>query len=104
MAELENEDYTPDIITLEDENGDEHQFEMIDQVEHNEETYIAVVPYFEDPTKGLEEDPTLIIFRIGEPDEEGLETFDIVDDDEEYFEVSGIFAQRLQDIYDIDEE
>ncbi|MEG0019224.1 MAG: DUF1292 domain-containing protein [Oscillospiraceae bacterium] len=99
----EEEDYNPTIITLVDEENNEHQFEMVDQIEHNEETYVAVVPYYEDPAKELEEEPVLIIFRVGEPDEEGLETFDIVDDDEEYYEISGIFATRLQDIFDIEE-
>lgn len=97
------EEYNPTIITLVDEENNEHQFEMVDDIDHNEERYVAVVPYHEDPAKALEEEPVLIIFRIGEPDDEGLETFDIVDDDEEYYEISGIFATRLQEIYDFEE-
>ena len=41
-------DYTPDLITLEDEAGQEHQCEVIDTVDHNGEHYLAVVPYVED--------------------------------------------------------
>lgn len=44
-------DYTPDLITLEDEAGQEHQCEVIDTVDHNGEHYLAVVPYVEDPEK-----------------------------------------------------
>lgn len=99
----ETDDYVPTIITLIDEENTEHKFEMVDDIDHNEERYVAVVPYYDDPAKALEEEPVLIIFRIGEPDDEGLETFDIVDDDEEYYEISGIFATRLQEIYDIEE-
>lgn len=99
----EDEDYSPTIITLTDENGENYQFEVVDEIEHNEERYLAVVEYFEDPAKALEEAPVLVIFRVGEPDDEGFETFDIVDDDEEYFEVGGIFEERLRNIFEIEE-
>ena len=71
--------------------------------DYNEEHYMAVVEMFDDPQKALETEPVLIIFRVGEPDEDGLDTFDVVDDDEEYFEVAGIFEQRLSEIYNIEE-
>ena len=99
----EGEEYSADIITLSDENGDEYQFEIIDSIEYNEERYMAVVEMFDDSQKALEAEPVLIIFRVGEPDEDGLDTFDVVDDDEEYFEVAGIFEQRLSEIYNIEE-
>ena len=38
-------DYTPDLITLEDEAGKEHQCEVIDAADYNGEHYLAVVPY-----------------------------------------------------------
>lgn len=97
------EEYPSTIITLTDENGETFQFEIVDEIEHNEEHYLAVVEIFDDPQKALEAEPVLIIFRVGEPDEDGLETFDIVDDDEEFFEVSGIFEERLSEIYEIEE-
>lgn len=103
MPQENDEDYNPTILTLTDENGENFQFEVVDEIEHNGERYMAVVEYFEDPQKALEADPVLIIFRVGEADEDGLDTFDVVDDDEEYFEVGGIFEERLSKIYDMDE-
>lgn len=97
------EDYSADIISLTDENGDTYQFEIIDSIEYNEDRYMAVVEMFDDSPETLETEPVLIIFRIGEPDEDGFDTFDVVDDDEEYFEVAGIFEQRLSEIYNIEE-
>ena len=97
------EDYSADIITLTDENGENYQFEIIDSIEYNEVRYMAVVEMFDDTDKALETEPVLIIFRVGEPDEDGLDTFDVVDDDEEYFEVAGIFEQRLSEMYNIEE-
>ncbi len=98
----EDETYSADILTLTDENGENFEFEVIDSVEHNELTYVAVVEVFDDK-KAQEEEPVLIIFRVGEPDEEGLDTYDVVDDDEEYFEIAGIFEKRLSEIYNIEE-
>ena len=97
------EDYSADIITLTDENGENYQFEIIDSIEYNEVRYMAVVEMFDDTDKALETEPVLIIFRVGEPDEDGFDTFDVVDDDEEYFEVAGIFEQRLSEVYNIEE-
>ena len=97
------EDYSADIITLTDENGENYQFEIIDSIEYNEVRYMAVVEMFDDADKALKTEPVLIIFRVGEPDEDGFDTFDVVDDDEEYFEVAGIFEQRLSEVYNIEE-
>ncbi len=99
----EGEEYAPTIITLADENDESYQFEVIDEIEYNEERYLAVVEYFDDPQKALEAEPVLIIFRVGDADEDGLETFDVVDDDEEFFVVAGIFEERLSQYYDMEE-
>ncbi len=99
----EGEEYAPTIITLADENDESYQFEVIDEIEYNEERYLAVVEYFDDPQKALEAEPVLIIFRVGDADEDGLETFDVVDDDEEFFLVAGIFEERLSQYYDMEE-
>ena len=48
MPNEEELDYTPDLITLEDEKGVEHQCEVIDAADYNGEHYLAVVPYTAD--------------------------------------------------------
>ncbi len=94
------EDYSPDILTLTDEDGKEFSFEVIDAADFNDERYLAVVPYAEDSKEKLEEDASLIIMRVGE--EDGEEYLDVVDDDEELYEVSELFAHRLEELYHID--
>lgn len=94
------EDYSPDILTLTDEDGKEFSFEVIDAADYNDERYLAVVPYAEDSKEKLEEDASLILMRVGE--ENGEEYLDIVEDDEELYEVSELFAHRLEELYDID--
>lgn len=95
----------PEILTLEDEAGQEHMFEIVDEVEYEGERYLAVVPYVatqEEAEAALAGDADLIVMRIGE--ENGSEVFDIVDDDEELYQVGGIFADRLRDLYEIEGE
>ncbi|MEG0910179.1 MAG: DUF1292 domain-containing protein [Ruthenibacterium sp.] len=96
------EDYDPDIITLTDEEGKEFSFEVIDAADYNDARYLAVVPYKEDSAEILEEDANLIIMKVNE--EDGEEYLDVVDDDDEIYEVGGMFAERLSEIYDIDPE
>ncbi len=94
------EEAAPDLLTLEDEDGKEVTFEVIDATEVNGTRYLAVIPYQEDP-ESLQEDAELILMRIG-TDDEG-EYMDIVDDDEELIAVGKVFEERLRAMYDIDD-
>ena len=94
------EEATPDLLTLEDEDGKEVTFEVIDATEVNGTRYLAVIPYQEDP-ESLQVDAELILMRIG-TDDEG-EYMDIVDDDEELITVGKVFEERLRAMYDIDD-
>ena len=94
------EEAAPDLLTLEDEDGKEVTFEVIDATEVNGTRYLAVMPYQEDP-ESRQEDAELILMRIG-TDDEG-EYMDIVDDDEELITVGKVFEERLRAMYDIDD-
>ena len=94
------EEAVPDLLTLEDEDGKEVTFEVIDATEVTGTRYLAVIPYQEDP-ESLQEDAELILMRIG-TDDEG-EYMDIVDDDEELITVGKVFEERLRAMYDIDD-
>ena len=94
------EEAKPDLLTLEDEDGQEVTFEVIDATEVNGTRYLAVIPYQEDPAS-LQEDAELILMRVG-TDDEG-EYMDIVDDDEELLTVGKVFEERLRAMYDIDD-
>ena len=94
------EEATPDLLTLEDEDGKEVTFEVIDATEVNGTRYLAVIPYQEDP-ESLQEEAELLLMRIG-TDDQG-EYMDIVDDDEELVTVGKVFEERLRAMYDIDD-
>ena len=87
-AETE-EEYQPDLMTLEDEDGNEVTFEVIDALDHKGVHYLAVV-----------EDAQLVILSVGE-DDEG-EYLDVVEDDETLLEVSKLFEKRLSDQFEIE--
>ena len=94
----EDEEYQPDQMTLEDEDGNEVTFEVIDALDHKGVHYLAVVEYTENEEDA--EDAQLVILSVGE-DDEG-EYLDVVEDDETLLEVSKLFEQRLSDDYEID--
>jgi uncharacterized protein YrzB (UPF0473 family) len=94
----EDEEYQPDLMTLEDEDGNEVTFEVIDALDHKGVHYLAVVEYTENEEDV--EDAQLVILSVGE-DDEG-EYLDVVEDDETLLEVSKLFEQRLSDDYEID--
>ena len=87
------EEYQPDLMTLEDEDGNEVTFEVIDALDHKGVHYLAVVEYAENE-EDLNEDAQLVILSVGE-DDEG-EYLDVVEDDEVLMEVSKLFEQRLR--------
>ena len=93
------EEYQPDLMTLEDEDGNEVTFEVIDALDHKGVHYLAVVEYAEDE-EDVNEDAQLVILSVGE-DSEG-EYLDVVEDDETLMEVSKLFEQRLSDQFEIE--
>ena len=94
----EEEEYQPDLMTLEDEDGNEVTFEVIDALDHKGVHYLAAVEYAE--TEEEAENAQLVILSVGE-DDEG-EYLDVVEDDEVLMEVSKLFEQRLSEDYDIE--
>ena len=87
------EEYQPDLMTLEDEDGNEVTFEVIDALDHKG------VEYAEDE-EDVNEDAQLVILSVGE-DSEG-EYLDVVEDDETLLEVSKLFEKRLSDQFEIE--
>ena len=96
-----SEEYNPDIITLEDDDGKEYTFEVLDRIETDEGKYIALLPVYESPEKLLEDSGELVILKVVE--ENGDEFFEDIQDDDEYDMIADAFTDRLQDIFEIDD-
>ena len=91
-------EYGNDILTLEDDDGVEHTFEVLDSIENAGTRYLALSPIYDDPQQTLADSGELVILRVVEADgEEFLETID----DEEMDEIADIFMERLEEDYDV---
>lgn len=91
-----------DILTLEDDEGQEHSFTVLDAIDNGENRYLALTPVYDTPEDSLEDSGELIIMRVAEVDgEEFLET---IEDDDELDEIADIFMERLEEDYDIVDE
>lgn len=97
-----NEEYTPDLYTLEDEEGNEQTFEMLDAMEYEGEKYFALTPYFENPEDMLDDSGAVVILKseiVG--DEEMMVS---IENDEEYEKIGNIFMQRIEEMFAFDDD
>lgn len=94
------QEFNPDLITVQDDDGNEHIFEELDRIETDRGRYVAMLPTFDSEEDILDADGELIILKVFE---EGDETFlAAIEDDDEFDEIADIFEERLQDIFEID--
>ena len=93
-----DEFFDRDIISLQDEDGNDLEVELIDTVEYNGETYFAFIPV----EMTLDESYELIILKLEIDGEE--ESMVTLDDEDEYNELYQIFSERNEEGYDEDEE
>ena len=97
------EEYNPDLLTLTNDEGEEYTFELLDTLEEEEATFVALTPYFDDPADAVEDSGNLVIMRLV-TDEDGEEFFEEIEDDVEFDRVGNLFMSRLQDIFDFAED
>lgn len=96
-----NEDFGNDILTLVDDDGTSHEFELIDRVVTENNEYFALVPT-ETEENLSDDDGELVILKVVE--DNGEEYLEPIEDDEEFNEISEIFMDRLEEYYDFDNE
>lgn len=96
MEELDN------IITLNDENGNEVKFEFLDLIEYNDEEYVVLLPMDSEE----EDDGEVVILRLEDTDEDSEEeSYVSVEDEDILMEVFNIFKDKFKDEFDfIDED
>ena len=95
---MQNEEFSPDLVTLVDDEGNEHEFEIVDTLDYNEERYVALVASYEEQDEDAEDDGELVILKaVMDGDEEFLEA---IEDEAEFDEVAALFMERLEDDFD----
>ena len=100
MSELEKnineeEEFAPELIDLEDEDGNTVTFEIIDGLEFEGCGYYALIPYSEDDNEEVDEDEFVILKETEKDGETYLAT---IDNDEEYDRVGAAFLERFSEI------
>lgn len=97
MDNFNEQDYTPELYTLCDEEGKEQTFELLDTYASGDERYYAMVPYFENPDDLIQNDADLVILKSDYVD--GEEMLVTIDNDEEHERIGNIFLKRIEEMY-----
>lgn len=89
------------IIVLNDENGNEVQFEFLDLIELDDEEYVVLLPVEEEEDSEGE----VVILKVEDTESEDEESYVSVDDEEILNKVFEIFKEKFKDEFNfIDEE
>ncbi|MFI3205648.1 MAG: DUF1292 domain-containing protein [Clostridia bacterium] len=95
-----NEQYEADLITLIDDDNNEHEFEIVDEIDTDDGHFLALMPT---DNNDLADPDTYYIFEIQE-DENGDEQILELEDEELLSKLSQIFETRFEEAFYEDEE
>ncbi len=97
----EMEEELDNIIVLNDEEGQEVQFEFLDLIEYEDEEYVVLLPIEE-----TEEDAgEVVILKVEDTDSEDEESYVSVDDQDTLNTVFEMFKEKFKDEFNfIDED
>lgn len=88
------------LVTLLDEDGNEHQFEHVDSFPFNGETYVVLIPTEEEIAEGEADE---VLFFTLQTDDEGKEALSLVEDEAELDMIYEEFKLRMQDEFDFED-
>lgn len=93
------EEYEPLIVSVIDEEGEEHIFEELDTLEINDNEYVALLPVYDEEV--IDEDGELIILRRNyDGDEIYLEP---IENEDEFMKIGRMFEERLADMFEFND-
>ena len=99
---MENEELDDNIVVLNDEEGNEVQFEFLDLVELDDEEYVVLLPVTEE---GEEEEGEVVILKLEDTDEDSEEESYVgVEDEEMLNKVFEIFKEKYKDEFNFVDE
>lgn len=96
-----NEDFSADLLTLVDEDGQEHEFEILDIIENDDGCFYALLPTFDDPQEQVESEGTYYIFQAFE--EDGEQQLAEVEDEELLDRLAAVFEQHFEELFDAED-
>ena len=98
MSNTNNEEFEVDLITLIDDEGKEHEFEILDVIENDDGCFYALLPTFEDPAASIESEGTYYIFEAIEEDLAEVEDEELLD------KLAEIFESHFDELYESADE
>ena len=99
--EEEEDMETVDLISLQDDEGKEYEFEVLDEIDYKDGHYYALMPTFDLPDQDIESGSTYMIFEAVE-DENGEPQLAEIEDEELLDEIAEIFEDNF-DSYENEE-
>lgn len=96
-----SEEYGNSLVSVLDDEGNEHQFELLDAIETDDGRYVALLPIYDEAEMALEDDGELVILEV--VNDEGEDLLVPIEDDEVFEEIADAFQERLADYYEINE-
>ncbi|WP_085834284.1 DUF1292 domain-containing protein [Clostridium merdae] len=97
-----NEEFGPDVLTLVDDEGNEHEFEVLDVIDNEDGCFYALLPTFDSPQDSVESEGTYYIFEAIEQD--GEQQLAEVEDEELLDKLAELFESHFDELYDEEED
>ena len=94
-----SEEYGNDLVSVLDDEGNEHQFELLDAIETDESRFVALLPVYSDAEAAIDDDGELVILEV--VDQDGEDLLVPIEDDDVFEEIASIFEERLSEYYEI---
>ena len=86
------------IITLNDEDGNEVKFEFLDLIDFENEQYVVLLPVLEE---GDDDDGEVVILKLEDSEEDSdQESYVSVENEETLMKVFNIFKDKFKDEFD----
>ena len=96
-----NDEQEMDLLTLIDDEGQEHEFEILDVMDYEDRCYYALLPTVSEMEDALDAETYYIFEAIEEDGEEQLAE---VEDEELLDRLAELFESRFDEMFDSEEE
>lgn len=96
----DEEFYEPDIISVNDEDGNEILFELLERYETDNDVYVAITRYYETDEEIVEGDYEVIILKVVNDD--GEEYLAEIEDEMEFEQISDILMAKVEEKYEVE--
>ncbi len=98
---MDNE-FAPDLITLIDDDNNEHSFEILGEIEDERGKFYALYPVFDNPEDAVNDSGEYYIMEVIE--EDGEEQLATLEDEELADELAAVFEENFAKLFEDEEE